>query len=113
MENKKERKVTLKKVLLAICIIGLITGIILWGSATTTETYDIDEFRISRNARYTDKTEDLLGDNEKCKIQGKEITVTTRNDDLYTAGMIVTIFFGFIDGIWIWNYFEDRRFNEE
>jgi len=111
MDSQDERKITPKKVFLVICIIGLIAGIMLWASGKTTETYDVGDFRISRDARYTDKTEDLLHDNETCTIKGSEITVTSTNYGLYFSGMIITIVFGIIDGIWVWNYLEDRRFN--
>ena len=106
-EDKKEKNVV-KTILLVTCIVGLIVGIMLWASSATTETYELEEFRFSREARYIDKTENLLKDNEKCKIEGDKITVTTVHEGLYRAGMILTLLFGTIDGLWLWQYFSER-----
>lgn len=105
----KERKGVVKTVFKTICIVGLIVGIMLWASAKTTEEYDVSDFRSSRGARYAQKTEDLLKDNETCKIEGNKIIVTEQNEALYLSGMWITLFFGVVDGIWFWHYLEDRR----
>ena len=108
MDSEDEGKVTPKKVIKAICIIGLIIGIMLWLSAYTTETYDLSDFRSQRGARYVDKTEDLLAKNETCKIEGNTIKVTERNEGVFIAGMVMTIVFGLIDGIWLFLYLDEK-----
>ena len=106
--ENREKHITFKKVFKIICIVGLIVGVMLWLSSKTTETYDIKDFRSQRSARYVDKTEDLLDDNESCKISGDEIEVTTQHKGLFYAGMIITSIFGTIDAVWFLIYLDDK-----
>ena len=107
-QENKEKKSNVKTAFKVICIIGLIVGIMLWLSAKTTETYDLKDFRSQRDARYVDKTEDLLSENETCEINGNEIKVTTLHNGLYYAGMSITIVFGLIDGVWLLIFLDDK-----
>ena len=106
--ENKEKRIPLKTILRIICVLGLIVGIMLWLSSKTTETYYISDFRSQRSARYVDKTEDLLQENETCKIKGDEIEVTTRHKGLYYSGIIITSIFGMIDGFWFLIFLDDK-----
>lgn len=106
--ENREKQIALKTVFKIICIVGLIVGIMLWLSSKTTETYDVKDFRTQRSARYVDKTEDLLEENESCKITGDVIEVTTQHKGLYYAGMIITSIFGTIDAVWFLLYLDDK-----
>ena len=105
------------KIMWYVCLIPLIIGVILMTCATSKVEYSTDEYWVAKDYHhvyeiYSGEIVDLITKEETCEIDGDTITVTTRKEGLYSAGIILTIIFGMFTVGMIWSEIENSEWLE-
>ena len=97
-EINKEK--IIKVVIWAVIIIAFIVGLILVEESQEQTEYSVGEYWVAKDYHHVYKTYsgeivDYIEENERCKIDGDTIIVVETDKDLYTAGIIISVIFGF------------------
>ncbi len=107
---KKTNKV--KKILWAVCLVGLVTGIMLLSISVQSIEYSTNEYWVATDYHHvyeksTGEIVDYISDNENCSIKGDTIIVKTKNKVMRGWGIGITITFGAFAALLIWIEIDD------
>ncbi len=98
----------IKNIVWGAIVIVFFVGLILVGESKSRIEYPVGEYWVAKEYHHVYKTYsgeivDYIEEDERCKIDGDTIIVTTTNEDLYTAGVVICVIFGFplTAAIWI------------
>ena len=96
----------------AVFILGLFVGLLLVDEAKIKTEYPTSNYWVAKDYhhvydKYTGRIEDMIGENETCEIKGDVIIVTYTKKGMHTAGVVLLVVFGIIDGIWLYFFLSD------
>ena len=96
-EINKEK--IIKVVIWAVIIIAFIVGLILVDESERRAEYSTGEYWVAKDYHhvyetYSGEIVDYIEENEKCKIDGDTIIVTSTDKGLYAVGIMLCVIFG-------------------